>query len=51
MSSDVPIDPQFQGVSLRSALRLMLSQHELSYVITDEALLITTATAASPMRS
>ena len=39
---DTPITKSLAGVSLRSALRLMLSELELTYVIRDEVLLITT---------
>jgi len=41
VSSDTPITISLQGVSLRSALRLLLKQHQLTYVIQDEVLLIT----------
>ena len=47
LSGDVAITGNYKGVSLRSALRLMLSQYELSYLVRDEVLLITTASAAS----
>jgi hypothetical protein len=39
---DVPVTRNLSGVSLRSALRLMLKDLELTYVIRDEVLLITT---------
>ena len=45
---DISLDPQepvtadYRGISLRSALRLMLSQLQLTYVIRDEVLMITT---------
>jgi len=47
LSGDVAITGNYKGVSLRSALRLMLGQYELSYVVRDEVLMITTASAAS----
>lgn len=37
-----PIDVNLHNISLRSALRLMLKELELTYVIADEVLLITT---------
>jgi hypothetical protein len=39
---DEPVTVNLQGISLRSALRLMLKQHQLTYIIDDEVLLITT---------
>jgi len=39
---DTPITRDIKGVSLRSALRLMLHELDLTYVIRDEVLLITT---------
>jgi hypothetical protein len=47
LSGDIAITGNFKGITLRSALRIMLSQYELSYVVRDEVLMITTATAAS----
>jgi hypothetical protein len=40
IGSDSPITMNLKGVSLRSALRLMLRQLDLTYVICDEVLLI-----------
>ena len=40
--SDTPITKNLKGISLRSALRLMLGGLDLTYVIKDEVLLITT---------
>ncbi|HEY2148282.1 MAG TPA: hypothetical protein VGH32_10120, partial [Pirellulales bacterium] len=45
-SLDMPITRQLKGVSLKSALRLTLAEHELSYIIDHEVLLITSAAAA-----
>ena len=42
VASDTAITKSLKGISLRSALRLMLGPLELSYVIKDEVLLITT---------
>ncbi|HUT11177.1 MAG TPA: tetratricopeptide repeat protein, partial [Thermoguttaceae bacterium] len=40
--TDTPITKNLKGVTLRSALRLMLRELDLTYVIQDEVLLITT---------
>jgi hypothetical protein len=48
---DTPVTRQLQGVTLRSGLRLMLDPLELTYLVKDEVLLITTAKAASIDRS
>ncbi|MCH8922103.1 MAG: hypothetical protein IIA67_03005 [Planctomycetes bacterium] len=42
VGTDVPVTRRLKGVSLRSALRLMLRDFELTYVIEDGVLLITT---------
>ena len=42
IGSDTPITKNLSGISLRSALRLMLHELELAYLIRDEVLLITT---------
>ena len=42
IGTDVPISKNLKGISLRSALRLMLRDLDLTYVIRDEVLLITT---------
>ncbi len=44
--ADTPITRDIKGTSLRSALRLMLRDMELTYVILDEVLLITTTEEA-----
>jgi hypothetical protein len=45
--SDTPITKNLKGISLRSALRLMLGGLDLTYMIKDEVLLITTPEKAS----
>jgi von Willebrand factor type A domain len=42
LTADEPVTIQLQNVSLRSALRLMLKAKQLTYVIRDEVLIITT---------
>ena len=42
IGSDTPITRELRGVSLRSALRLMLKDLDLTYVVKDEVLQITT---------
>ena len=42
IASDTPVTKNLKGVSLRSALRMMLRELNLTYVIQDEVLLITT---------
>jgi hypothetical protein len=42
VGTDEPVTLNLQGISLRSALRLMLKQHQMTYIIDDEVLLITT---------
>lgn len=46
-SSDVPVTIQARGITLRSALRLLLKQLDLTYVVQDEVLLITTPEKAA----
>ena len=46
IASDTPVTARLENISLRSALRLMLGELDLAYVIRDEALLITTKTEA-----
>ena len=46
VSSDTPVTKRLSGVSLRSALNLLLSELELTFMIRDETLLITTPEAA-----
>jgi hypothetical protein len=42
LNPEVPITVNLHNISLGSALRLMLHQHQLAYVIRDDVLLITT---------
>ena len=42
LSTDVPVTRNLKGISLRSALRLMLRELDLTYMVRDEVLLITT---------
>ncbi len=42
IGTDAPVNIQLHNVSLRSALRLMLKQLQLTYIIQDEVLMITT---------
>ena len=42
LSSDTPITRNLKGISLRSALRLVLGELDLTYTVRDEVLLITT---------
>ena len=42
VGGDEPININVHDISLRSALRLMLKQHQLTYIVDDEVLLITT---------
>jgi hypothetical protein len=46
LGSDTPISRSLSGISLRSALRLMLREYDLTWIITDEVLLITTVDEA-----
>lgn len=47
--SDTPVTIQVRGVTLRSALRLLLRQLDLTYTVQDEVLLITTPETAAAM--
>jgi hypothetical protein len=49
IATDTPITRNLKGVTLRSALRLMLREFDLTYVIRDEVLQITTRTAADTL--
>jgi hypothetical protein len=52
VSIDIPITRNFNGISLRSALRLLLRDLELTFIVRDEALIITTPEdAESHLRS
>ena len=42
IGSDTPITRNLKGITLRSALRLMLKEMDLTYVVRDEVLQITT---------
>jgi hypothetical protein len=46
IQTDVPITQSLSGISLRSALRIILQQHQLTYIIEDEVMKITTELAA-----
>ena len=47
ITSDTPVTRNLKGISLRSAMRLMLKELDLDYVVDDEVLLITTPEEAS----
>jgi hypothetical protein len=49
VGSDTPVTRNIKGISLRSALRLMLGELDLTYVIRNEVLMITTKTEAENM--
>ncbi len=49
LGTDSPITRRLQGISLRSALRLLLKELELTYLIRDDVLMITTVEEASRM--
>lgn len=49
IGSDTPVTRDILGLSLRAALRLMLSELDLCYVVRDEVLLITTRSEAENM--
>ena len=51
LGSDTPVTRNIRGITLRSALRLMLSEMDLTYVIRDEVLMITSKTEAENMLS
>jgi RNA polymerase sigma factor (sigma-70 family) len=46
LGPDEPVTFAIKGISLRAALRSMLRQHNLTYIVKDEVLLITTPTEA-----
>ena len=46
IDSSVPITRQLKGITLKSTLRLILGELNLTYIIKDEVLLITTKTVA-----
>lgn len=49
IGSDTPIMAHLDGISLRSALRLVLGQLDLTYVVRNEVLMLTTRTEAENM--
>ncbi|MEX2560737.1 MAG: hypothetical protein WD403_12525 [Pirellulales bacterium] len=49
VGEDMPITASLSGISLGAALKLMLLEHELAYVIRNEVLLITSQTEADGM--
>jgi hypothetical protein len=49
-SADTPITFQLRGISLKSALRHMLREHGLDYVINDDVLQITSAESPTTLR-
>lgn len=49
LGPDTPVTQNVRGISLRSALRLMLGQMGLTYVVRDDVLLITTRDRADTM--
>ncbi|HUY88384.1 MAG TPA: hypothetical protein VMV10_06595 [Pirellulales bacterium] len=51
IGSDTPVTRTIKGITLRSALRLMLGEMDLTYVIRNEVLMITTKTEAENMLS
>jgi hypothetical protein len=51
VGSDTVVTRHMKGITLRSALRLLLGELDLTYVIKDEVLMITTKTEAENMLS
>ncbi len=49
LGSDTPVTRNIKGITLRSALRLMLGEMDLTYVIRNEVLMITSKTEAENM--
>jgi hypothetical protein len=49
LASDTPVTANLRGITLRSALRLLLRQLDLTYAVQDEVLLITTPETAATM--
>jgi hypothetical protein len=47
VAGDTPVSVHVSGVRLKSALRLLLDQHDLTYLIKDDVLLITTPDRAA----
>lgn len=50
LRTDIPITRGFKGISLRSALRVILADFDLTYVVQDDVLLITTQERARNTR-
>ena len=46
VATDTPVTRNIRGISLRSALKLLLSEYDLTYVIANEVLMITSKTEA-----
>src|SRR5262249_51639323 len=51
VGSDTPVTRTIKGITLRSALKLLLSELDLTYVIRNEVLMITSKTEAENMLS
>jgi hypothetical protein len=49
-SADTPITFQLRGISLKSALRLMLREHELDFALSHDVLVITSAEKPMTLR-
>jgi RNA polymerase sigma factor (sigma-70 family) len=49
MTTDMPVSVQLEGLPLKSALRLMLRNHGLAFVVKDNVLVITTMSRAAQM--
>lgn len=46
LSTDAPVTAQMRNISLRSALKLILKEHDLTYIVEGERLLITSVDVA-----
>ena len=51
LGSDTPVTRNLKGITLRSALKLLLGEMDLTYVIRNEVLMITTKTEADNLLS
>ncbi|MGH7138425.1 MAG: STN domain-containing protein, partial [Pirellulales bacterium] len=51
VGSDTPVTRNVKGITLRSALKLILSESDLTYIIRNEVLMITSKTEAESMLS
>ncbi len=47
IGTDVPVTRSFKGISLQSALKLILAELEMTYIIENEVLMLTTTEAAA----